>query len=263
MKANLVIFVFFTLFRAAIAPPTPPDHVVFKPTFLTGYDSLTAGTAFVIKIGTDHFGVTAHHLFGPAAGLEADLSPEQAKDFAAVLALSSMTNHTHVITTEKMILLPSAHAFSDDDASKDVAAFLLSNYSGPALVAASTTPKAGDPIYLLARPRGEQRLRIISGRVARISEKMIQYVYDQGGFNFAGTSGAPVLNESGEVVAINLGGGEFKGREFGFGNPATSFIGLISEALSSEANKSLQPTPTAVTPPAAQEIVPAVGVAEH
>jgi hypothetical protein len=28
-------------------------------------------------------------------------------------------------------------------------------------------------------------------------------------------------------------------------------------------NKSLQPTPTAVTPPAAQEIMPAVGVAEH
>jgi hypothetical protein len=28
-------------------------------------------------------------------------------------------------------------------------------------------------------------------------------------------------------------------------------------------NKSLQPTPTAVMPPAAQEITPAVGVAEH
>jgi hypothetical protein len=28
-------------------------------------------------------------------------------------------------------------------------------------------------------------------------------------------------------------------------------------------NKSLQPTATAVTPPAAQEIVPAVAVAEH
>ena len=33
--------------------------------------------------------------------------------------------------------------------------------------------------------------------------------------------------------------------------------------ISDQANKSLQPTPTAVTPPAAQEIVPAVGVAEH
>jgi hypothetical protein len=36
-------------------------------------------------------------------------------------------------------------------------------------------------------------------------------------------------------------------------------IGLQTE----EANKSLQPTPTAVMPPAAQEIMPAVGVAEH
>jgi hypothetical protein len=33
--------------------------------------------------------------------------------------------------------------------------------------------------------------------------------------------------------------------------------------LPSRPNKSLQPTATAVTPPAAQEIVPAVAVAEH
>jgi hypothetical protein len=33
--------------------------------------------------------------------------------------------------------------------------------------------------------------------------------------------------------------------------------------MTNRANKSLQPTPTAVTPPAAQEIVPAVDVAEH
>jgi hypothetical protein len=33
--------------------------------------------------------------------------------------------------------------------------------------------------------------------------------------------------------------------------------------LPSRPNKSLQPTPTAVMPPAAQEIMPAVGVAEH
>jgi hypothetical protein len=35
------------------------------------------------------------------------------------------------------------------------------------------------------------------------------------------------------------------------------------DAYTNRPNKSLQPTPTAVTPPAAQEIVPAVGVAEH
>jgi hypothetical protein len=35
------------------------------------------------------------------------------------------------------------------------------------------------------------------------------------------------------------------------------------DAYTNRPNKSLQPTPTAVTPPAAQEIVPAVDVAEH
>jgi hypothetical protein len=35
------------------------------------------------------------------------------------------------------------------------------------------------------------------------------------------------------------------------------------QTLPSRPNKSLQPTPTAVMPPAAQEITPAVGVAEH
>jgi hypothetical protein len=37
----------------------------------------------------------------------------------------------------------------------------------------------------------------------------------------------------------------------------------VKAPVSIRPNKSLQPTPTAVTPPAAQEIVPAVGVAEH
>jgi hypothetical protein len=37
----------------------------------------------------------------------------------------------------------------------------------------------------------------------------------------------------------------------------------IQDSTPTWPNKSLQPTATAVTPPAAQEIVPAVAVAEH
>jgi hypothetical protein len=39
--------------------------------------------------------------------------------------------------------------------------------------------------------------------------------------------------------------------------------GIDVQRFPSRPNKSLQPTPTAVMPPAAQEIMPAVGVAEH
>jgi hypothetical protein len=43
----------------------------------------------------------------------------------------------------------------------------------------------------------------------------------------------------------------------------TKFDFSVCTVTADRANKSLQPTPTAVMPPAAQEIMPAVGVAEH
>jgi hypothetical protein len=41
------------------------------------------------------------------------------------------------------------------------------------------------------------------------------------------------------------------------------FLNGLGISITEKLNKSLQPTATAVTPPAAQEIVPAVAVAEH
>jgi hypothetical protein len=49
-------------------------------------------------------------------------------------------------------------------------------------------------------------------------------------------------------------------------SPIEKAFGVTAELRSGvrpRPNKSLQPTATAVTPPAAQEIVPAVAVAEH
>ena len=213
------------------ATPTPPADVVFKPTFLTGYSSLTAGTGFVARLKDNHVFLTAHHLFGPAAGLERDLTPAEAKDFASGLAACSMNHLSKLLTSSEMILIPSAKAFEQNDAGHDVAAFRLADYKGPALLVANAAPKKGDKVYLLARPRGEEQLRLISGFISRVGPNLLEYLYDETGMNFAGTSGAPVLNESGEVVGINLGGGELRGKEFGFGNPVTSFAALVSAAL--------------------------------
>jgi len=198
--------------------------------------------------------VTAHHLFGPAAGLDKDLTPEEAKDYAAALAATAMDVRSHLLMSTNMLLIPSAKAFSQADASKDVAVFLLPGYHGKSLAIAKQIPKPGDAVYLYARPRGEDSLKIIPGKVARNSSTSLEYFYDDGKFDFAGTSGAPVLNDAGEVVGINLGGGESKGRQFGFANPAQSFGPLISAAIKSEANPAPKPTPAVVTPPAAQAV---------
>ena len=204
---------------------------MFKPTFLTGYDSLTAGTGFVIRSGNEFIFITAHHLFGPAAGLERDLTPAEAKEFASALAASSMQQHELLLTSAEMLLIPSAKACDEKDAGHDIAAFRLKSYRGPSLIVSGTAPKLGDKVYLLARPRGEEKLRLIAGEIRRFSTDEMEYFYSESGFNFAGTSGAPVLNEAGEVVGMNLGGGEFKGRPFGFANPAVSFLPLVIGAL--------------------------------
>jgi hypothetical protein len=227
------IYAILTLLAAAsaYAVPTPVADVVFKPTFLTGSDSLTAGTGFVLSLKDSVVFITAHHLFGPAAGLERDLAPSEAKEFAAALAALSMTHRSLVLTSSEMLLIPSAKAFDQRDAGHDIAAFRLSGYRGPSLSTSEVELKKGESVYLYARPRGEKELRLIHARVTRIGTDVIEYVYDESGVNFAGTSGAPVLNEKGEVVGINLGGGDTNGKTFGFANPASSFASLVIAAL--------------------------------
>ena len=58
MKSHLLGFLFSLAFAVTgMCAPKAPKDVVFKPTFLTGFDSLTAGTGFVsnVSIGrTNH-----------------------------------------------------------------------------------------------------------------------------------------------------------------------------------------------------------------
>ncbi len=114
MKLPLPVLILLVAVTLSSAAPTPPANVVFKPTFLTGYDSLTAGTGFVTRIEGEVVFITAHHLFGPAAGLERDLSPVEAKDFAGALAASSMSKRSVLLTSTEMLLIPTAKAFEEE-----------------------------------------------------------------------------------------------------------------------------------------------------
>ena len=157
-----------------------------------------------------------------------------------------MMHPSLVVTSSEMLLIPGAKVFDNHDSTHDIAAFLLTNYHGASLPIADTPAKKGDIVFLLARPRGEEKLRLIRAEVSRVGADALEYAYDEAGVNFAGTSGAPVLNRTGEVVGINLGGGESKGKTFGFANPATAFVPQVTAAIK---DRPLQATPSVpITP---------------
>lgn len=236
LRIALIILALISVAIGAANEPSPTVHgdVVLKPTFMTGYDSFSGGTAFLCNIpgmeGT--YLLTAQHLFGPACGLKRQFSwQEIPKTFVVVTALS-ITEPTHFITSSNCIAIPGARAVDDRGYDKDLAAYRLSSDQKPdALRLALTRPKVGETVYLHARQRGKTSLDMLRAVVRKSSDTEFEYTFDDKQINLAGTSGAPVLNAMGEVVALNIGGGEDGSRFWGMGNPCNSISSLLKAAL--------------------------------
>ena len=92
------------------ALPKPPAHVVYKPTFMSGSDSFSGGTAFVCSIpGVDHpFLLTAQHLFGPACGLDRQLTSKEWPTAFPVVTALSITDPKRFITSAEPVRIPGA-----------------------------------------------------------------------------------------------------------------------------------------------------------
>lgn len=80
----------------------------------------------------------------------------------------------------------------------------------------------GDRVWLVSEVIGSQSL-VHSATVEGIQDGWLIYRFDQP-LELRATSGAPVVDALGEVVAINAGGGDDNGKTFGAGTPVTKFI---------------------------------------
>ncbi len=224
------------LATAAIAapnqsPPTVPGDVVLKPTFMTGYDSFSGGTAFLCTIpsvdGT--FLLTAQHLFGPACGLKRQLDWQEVPKTYVVVTALSMAEPGHFITSAKPLAVPGARAADRTGYDHDLAAYRVDGATA-ALHLATERPKVGDAVFLYGRQRGKTILDMLRAVVRKSSDSEFEYDFDDAGLSLAGTSGAPVLNLAGEVVALNIGGGQEAGKFWGTGNPCNSISKLLKNA---------------------------------
>lgn len=218
----------------SLAQPALPKNVIFKPTFITGRESFTAGTAFVCaaKDGKRQLLVTAHHIFGTAGGFESELAWDQLNEVIKLTVGISMDDSSVHITSKKALRIRDAHALDRTGLANDIAAFELNLQANqPVLRLAKTTPKVGDRLWLYGRQRGADKLELMPCKTVGSNTQELDYEFDDKTIKLAGTSGAPVVNSDGEVVAINIGGTEQKGKLIGYGNPMPSIVGHLEKSL--------------------------------
>jgi hypothetical protein len=209
----------FMLVGAANAMAEPPKSVVdsiCRPTFEMKERPLSAGTAFLMATGVEKQPVvlvTAHHLLGPMGGLATEVAwsdvPKSVKRATCKSIVAPAQSWTGM-----PLAIPGAASFNNQtkDGLRDIA--LLTVQGKPAakpLKLAPAQPKLGDTVWLVAQlvSGAPQDKLLFKARVVRVQDLALNYLLDdpERTFELRATSGAPVVNERGEVVAVNLAGG--------------------------------------------------------
>jgi len=205
-------------------------NAVLKPTFMSGFDSFSGGTAFVCKIKQvdKNLILTAHHLFGPACGLEEEFKWDELASVFKVMTGLSMSDPKYHVTSSKLISIPGAKGIDEKGYNKDIAAWLAPEQPNLSyLTMSEKAAKKDDIVYLYGRERGKKQLGLYKATVLKSTETEFEYQFEKKGLSLGGTSGAPILNSKGFVVAINIGGYEESGKTIGIGNPLPSIIKIL------------------------------------
>lgn len=215
-------------------PALPVRSLVLHPSFVGKSGPFAAGTAVPVRAPGAPSGVvvlSCHHIFGPMGGLGADVP---ASDLPAFIQKATVTDQDGKAFTLGPAL-PVAHArtftVTTRDASGDVSVFQAPAELAPhALELAPALPQKDERVWLLARVEGQTEL-MWPATVFYVTDSFLVYQFDSTTISFRATSGAPVVNAKGQLVAINLGGNPVQDVVRGFGTPAPSLRRALEVAL--------------------------------
>lgn len=215
---------------AALRPLEQLPEAVFRPLFQTAQGDVAAGKIFVATVPgcSAPLLLTALHLFGPAGGLPAQVGAQDIRNVVSAVRLSTLGADDTVADTALDSLTPNdARAFGESGptlaGAGDVAAFFAPKRLAPrALAVADASAQKGDKVFVLTSVAGSRRKYVHEARVTGREGGYLAYEFASPDYDLQATSGAPVVNARGQVVAVNVAGTLMPGgqRFRGLGTPA-------------------------------------------
>ena len=222
---------------ANATPPRLEENSLFRPVFYTQSGQIQAGTAFSVRTNQADTRIllSALHLLGPDGGHTETIHPANIGREVKSIELYGLFSDEFVLETPTVVInIKDTAPLGEYSENGDVVAFeLLPNNQFNSLRLASSLPARGEPVWLAAQvldgapPNQQLHLGEFLG-IDGDGDFIVQFANKK--LDLQATSGAPVLNADGEVVAINLGGWTEAGFMIGVGNPVTKFRAALLEA---------------------------------
>ena len=223
---------------ANAAPPHLEGNCLFRPTFNCNSGQIQAGTAFVVEIGDRRSPVlvSALHLLGPDGGLPKKIKPANIdRELQSIELFGLFDDELVAAVSPRTLEMRESAPLGEASKYGDVMAFELDrDVQVGKLKLANSMPEVNEPVWMAGQilDGAPMTKKLHVGQFLGIDYEgdfVVQFANRQ--LELQATSGAPILNAAGEVVAINLGGWSEDGYKFGVGNPVSRFRGGLLNAL--------------------------------
>ena len=167
--------------------------------------------------------MTALHLFGPAGGLDRDIHPMRVSSaWQSTSLVDCVSGQSFEQLTGKPLSLAFTAPYPDKSRLGDVAAYMPDEVRGLApFTLSSRLPSEGEVVWLVSPVLDEESL-VHRAKILGTQDGWLAYQFDEL-IEMRATSGAAVIDSAGDVVAVNVAGGELQGYTVGLGTPASSF----------------------------------------
>lgn len=214
-----------------IAAPDMKGKPVYSLFIQTTLGDVYAGQGFLCKDESldQVFLVSAHHLLGESGGLPREVNWKEVPMVLKQITGLPVSNEFKEIVLNEPLVIEGASKMTNYSGKHDLLVLRApKELAALAIPVGKNPPAYQEPVWLYASNWEDPNLFHL-GTVVDLDGNWLVYKY-QVPVELPGTSGAPVIDSEGYLVAVNLGGYEDDGL-VGLGNPVSNVMAAIKRAL--------------------------------